>query len=538
MNDDPGALECAPAAREGRRPTEGLLTRSLGLPGRLVPLLVAVQLLLWGVLSGYLDPAPPTDSLEQILFSQELRPFYVKHPALPTWVLYAVNRVFGPSVLSTFMLGALCAALTLVLLYAWACKLVGAPRAALATLLASTIVFLNVGSIQYSNNTVQLPLAMLSIILFHRALTRGGWATWALLGAAAGLMALAKLSALVLFASFAIYLLWSGRLHRLATLRWIAVAALVFGVVLAPALIAANNVDPAAEHYMRQMMFPPEVSRAVRLLSVWDFSMAQLAAVAPALLAFMLIRRSAPSAAPATDQPVPLAGFVTIVGFGPFIITVAAAVLSGARLLSGWGTTFHLLLPLWLVAASRFSVDVPRPMLIRAAAVCFGVQALLWIAMMGNGGALPNLYSKAQRSAPLAPPQLADAVRRAWSAKTTVPLRYVVADIRTGAALAVAFSGSPRVVDGNRPDFTRAFTPSMQAACGFVAVTLRPPVRDRNAPNYDPLDDALNATASLEEVAFEVAGGQDRSYFIGVRPPSGQKQCDDVDPAHGTEHDL
>jgi len=494
-------------------------------------LLVAVQLLLWGVLSGYLDPAPPSDSLEQILFSQELRPFYVKHPALPTWVLYAVNQIFGPSVRSTFMLGALCAALTLLLLYIWARKLVGAPRATLATLLASTIVFLNVGAIQYSNNTVQLPLAMLSIVLFHQALTRGGWRAWALLGTAAGLMALVKLSALILFASFAIYLLWSRRLHRPATLRWIAVAALVFGAVLAPALIAANNVDPAAEHYMRQMMFPPEVSRAVRLLSVWDFSMAQLAAVAPALLAFMLIRRSAPSAAPATGQSVPLAGFVTIVGFGPFIITVAAAVLSGARLLSGWGTTFHLLLPLWLVAASRFSVDVPRPMLIRAAAVCFGVQALLWIAMMGNGGALPNLYSKAQRSAPLAPPQLADAVRRAWSAKTSFPLRYVVADIRTGAALVIAFSGSPRVVDGNRPDFSRAFPPSMQAACGFVAVTLRPPVRDRNAPNYDPLDDALNATASLEEVAFEVAGGQDRSYFIGVRPPSGQMRCDDVDRA-------
>jgi len=34
----------------------------------------------------------------------------------------------------------------------------------------------------YSNNTVQLPLAMLSIVLFHQALTRGGWRAWALLG--------------------------------------------------------------------------------------------------------------------------------------------------------------------------------------------------------------------------------------------------------------------------------------------------------------------------------------------------------------------
>lgn len=536
MAHEPGSLHST-APRQSSQSLHERIGAALLHPHRVVLVLAALQFLLWGPLAALYDAAPPTDSLEQILFSQDLRLFYVKHPALPTWVLWLANQWRGPSIETTFVLGALCATATLGLLFAWVRPLIGGRRAALVTLLTSTIVFLNVGAIQYNNNTVQLPLAMLSIVLFHRALARGRWADWAQLGAVAALFALAKFSAIVLFASFAVYLHWTGRLRERATWRAIGVAALAFAALMSPPLFAARLADANSNHYAWIMMFPPELDRVRRLVSVWNFTASQIAAVTPAVLLFLLLRRRSASA-PSVHDAVPFTSFVTIVGFGPMVLTVVISVIAGARLLSGWGTTFHLLVPLWLVAASGLAIEVSRATLARAFVACAAVHGLLWAAMIGNGGALPNLYQKAARQAPPAPIALADVLHERWSEVARGPLRFVVADIRTGAPLAVVFRGAPRVIDGNRPDFAREFPAETRAACGFVAVTSRPPVTDPRAPNYDPLDDALNEAAPLEPVTLTAPDGRRREYYVGVRPPSNNAECEAADAVPPRPDDI
>jgi hypothetical protein len=189
------------------------------------------------------------------------------------------------------------------------------------------------------------------------------------------------------------------------------------------------------------------------------------------------------------------------------------------------GRAFHVLLPFWLVAATGISIDAPPRTLQRAAIACFGLNVLLWIALIANGGALPNLYSKAHRHRAVAPPELADAVRRVWTAHSAQPLRYVVSDIRTGAALAVSFAGAPRVIDGNRPDFARTFPRAAQWACGFAAVATRPGPRDRSAPRYDPLDDVLAETGPMQPVTLQLSEGNLRTYFVGVHPPAKDANC-------------
>ncbi len=187
-------------------------------PGALVLLLALVLILFWGVLSAHWHAAPQDDSLEQVLLSQEFALAYGKHPPLPTWLLYAANQLFGASIGATFMLSALCSAATVLLLYAWARPLVGEPRAALAALLASCVEFMNAGTTYFNHNTVQLPFALLSIVLFHRALTRMRLVDWVWFGVGAALAMLAKFSAVVLFAAFAVYLVWSRRIFDRRTL--------------------------------------------------------------------------------------------------------------------------------------------------------------------------------------------------------------------------------------------------------------------------------------------------------------------------------
>ena len=96
-------------ARRSNASVRVVLGERLAGPGLLVLLMALFQLAVWGMLSGALAVAPPDDSLEQVLLSQELRLEYGKHPPLPTWLLFAFNRLFGPSIGATYVLGSLCA---------------------------------------------------------------------------------------------------------------------------------------------------------------------------------------------------------------------------------------------------------------------------------------------------------------------------------------------------------------------------------------------------------------------------------------------
>lgn len=493
-------------------------------PTALVMLLAVVQMLLWGVLAARFIAGPQDDSLEQVLLAQEFRLAYGKHPPLPTWLLYAVNQVFGASIGATFVLGASCSIVTLLILYAWAKTLIGAPRAAVVALLASTVEFMNAGTTYFNHNTVQLPFAVLTIVLFHRALTKMRWRDWVLFGVGAGLMMLAKFSAVVLFVSFAGYLAWTGRLRDLPTLRGALVALFVCAAVIAPQLSAAAVDAATPGRYAEQSLFPPQFNRLERLKTVWNFATSHIAKVAPALLLFWWLQRRAPASAPAAQRPVALGPFLTIVGFGPIVLTLSVATIVGAWLLVGWGTTFHVLLTFWLVAASPWAIDATPRVLRLAAALCIAVQAALWAVVAANGGTLPNLRRWTQHRLPPAPPQLAQVVQAAWAERSAAPLRFVLTDFRTGAGLAVQFRGEPLVINANRKSFSTLLPASTLAACGAVIVS----GRAADSPPTSPLDAMLDATAPFVSAEVKTAEGERSTYLIGVRPPESNARCDAV----------
>lgn len=520
------ALSLPGAAARVRRAGVGLWSRALPQhPTVLVLVLVLVQFLLWGVLSAQYHVAPQDDSLEQVLLSQEFQWAYGKHPPLPTWLLWGSNQIFGASIGATFILSALCSVATLLLLYAWARSLVGVQRAALATLLASSIEFMNAGTTYFNHNTLQLPFALLTVVLFHRALTRMRLVDWVLLGVGAALTMLVKFSALVWFAGFAVYLLWTRQAFEPRIVRGLAVAASVCAALLAPHLSAAFGATTAPDEYAMHAFFPEQVDRLERLRSVWNFGTSHFAKVAGALLIFAWLRRSAPPAQQAESETLALSPFLTIVGFAPIVLTMTLAAVLGVNLLVAWGTTFHVVLTLWLVAARPFAIHAPRSVLVRAAVACIALQAQLWIVVTANGGTLPSLRRiPSVRVAP-APPELAQAVRYAWAEHSAAPLRYVLSDVRTGASLAVQFRGQPRVIDTRRDDFAAILPPELASACGSVVVMGRPPVADPTSPEYAALDRQFAAAAFQSVVEYQTADQGRRQYFIGVHTPASWEVC-------------
>lgn len=489
-------------------------------PTLLVLFVALFQIAVWGLLSGAMAIAPPDDSLEQVLLSQELRLEYGKHPPLPTWILFASNHLFGASIGATYVLGALCSVATLLLLYAFARPLVGARRAALAAILLSNVEYLSAGTAYFNHNTVQLPLAMLAIVLFHRALTRMRRLDWALFGLGCGVMMLAKFSAIVLFASFFVYLAWARRLGARPIWEGLALAALVAMIVISPYQLAVRADPWSPNAYAMKAVFPGDVARIECLKTVWGFASSQLAKVAPALLIFAFLRRGAARAPEAPAQAVALGPFLTLVGFGPIVLTVVIAALTGAHLLVGWGTTFHVLLTFWLVAARPLAIEVQAHVLRRAVFASVFVQCVMWALVATHDGRLPNLNPTRHEVAPPTPAQLAEAVRSTWAKHCAAPLRFVVTEGHTGSALAVHYQGQPRVVDATRPEFSKFFPEEARAADGAVVVLRRSP--DGQGP-LEPLVANASWPTTVELVASD---GRRHEFVLGILPPLTGQGCE------------
>jgi 4-amino-4-deoxy-L-arabinose transferase-like glycosyltransferase len=493
----------------------------------LVLLVALFHLAIWGGLSGTVAVGTPDDNFEQLLLSQELRFTYGKHPPWPTWILYASNQLFGASVCATYVLGATCSVATMLLLYVFAQPLVGSMRAALASILLVNIEYLNAGSNYFNHNTVQLPLAMLAIMLFHRALVRMRWPDWAMLGLACGVMLLAKFSAVVLFSAFALYLLWSKRLTQWPILKGLAIATLFSLAVVLPYFLALHGGASPPHAYAAKAIFPSNVDRLQLLKSVWGFASSQLAKVAPALLIFLVLRRMRPAHTNTTEAAAPqgavvLEPFLTLVGFGPVVLTVLIATLSGAFLLVGWGTTFHVLFTLWLVSAQKLAFDVQQRTLQHAVWISLVVQGVLCALVLTHGGRLPNLNPTPHPVVPAIPAQLADTVGQVWREHCTAPMRFVLSDRRTGAQLVVRFQGMPRVVDVTQPEHADFFSDAMRDAYGAIVVTR---ASSTTAVPVGTLEE-LAANAPWHSTAqLLTSDGQLWAYKISVLPPKYGNGC-------------
>jgi hypothetical protein len=513
-------------ARRSSAFIRAVLGEGLAGPTLLVLLVALFQIAIWGGLSGAMAIAPPEDSLEQVLLSQELRLEYGKHPPLPTWILFASNQFFGSSIGATYVLGALCSVATMLLLYSFARPLVGARRAALAAILLSNVEYMNAGAAYFNHNTVQLPFAMLAIVLFHRALTRTRRLDWAMFGLGCGVMMLAKFSAVVLFASFLVYLLWARRLGERSVWEGLVIAVLVAIAVISPYHFAVRADQWSPNAYALQSAFPGDGDRIEGLKTVWGFASSQLAKVAPALLIFAFLRRGAPRATDAPAQVVALGPFLTLIGFGPIVLTVVVAALTGAHLLVGWGTTFPVLLPLWLVVARPLAIGVQPLLLRRAALASIFVQSVLLALATTHGGRLPNLNPTPHPVPPPTPAQLAEAVRSTWAQHCAAPLRFVVTDLHTGSALAVRYRGQPRVVDATRPEFKKFFPEKAGSAYGAVVVMRRPSIDPGLVSPQGPMDLPMSNAVWQTQVDYPAVDGRRHEFVLGILLPLTGRGCE------------
>ncbi|MDY0309164.1 MAG: glycosyltransferase family 39 protein [Castellaniella sp.] len=502
-------------------------------PGTALVLLCLLGMVaLWTVLSALSHSAPDLDGMEELVWAASLELGYTKHPPLPSWFMHLATELLGRPVWLPFLMGQVFSALGLWFVWKLGRDITTPHRALIATLLVSVTAYFSLRGTIYNHNTAQLWSITASIWLFHRALRGGRMRDWIWLGAVGGLSMLTKYSALIQFAAFFLYALRCGALRRPDVWRGIAVATVVFLIVLSPHLWWLGQHDFEPLRYADSSLAAG--GRLAALKDLLDFSLDQAGRLSPMVLALaawaLWRKRRGDRAAGHAANDERFAGaarsvrywfdldaqdrqFLLWVGLAPFCSTVLISMVLGSRLEASWGSTFFVLFGFYGLGWLRGpeAVQLRRILILTAA-----LHVLMAVGYAAARGPLAQWAGHPARSTYPGPELAAHALRHWQDHQPGRPLRVVVSNTWLGGNIAVHIGPGTRVwIDANDAQ-SPWFSPGTALRCGAL-IAYSEQGRAAPAPAVQALYDAA-PWKGVDEVPWSGPKGKTIDLHWAVLP--------------------
>lgn len=437
-----------------------------GVTPRLAVAVSLAMVVLWALWAAYFNSAQFGDNVEQFNWAQSLELGYHKHPPLPSWLLGAVIKFFGPSVYWAYVLAALCLLGTASLTWLIGRDLVGDRLAAAATVLWGLNMTFSQRAQLYNHNTV-LVLWFAATVWFAMRACRTSRAApwwWLATGLAAGAATLSKYQALVPLAGLLLALAWSGRLKRSAQWGGVLLAIVAMIAVCAPHIVWVAQHDFSTLRYASEAIESSGPSQRVGF--VVSFVANQVRLWFPALLALGLCwawgrlsppmtQRSADATAQiAPDFPIWMFGLLWA-GLGVLAVMALGA---GASLRNHWGVQALQFFGVWLAWRwdRRWPLDLTR---LVGVAIALHAASLAWYAIEHRD---PTTVLTKRRIDTMYPAsRLARAAVAHWAQTTNCPMRYVAGTVFDAGLVSLYSGGRLEVFDNEsatpwiRPDDLR-----------------------------------------------------------------------------------
>ena len=404
---------------------------------------------LWAWWAAAFNTAQFGDNIEQFNWAQSLELGYHKHPPVPSWVLGAVIKLFGPSVYWAYLLATVCLLGTALFTWRIATELVG-PRAGAAAIVLWGLNMTFSQRVQlYNHNTVLVLWFSACVWCAMRASRASRWAPlwWAATGLAAAAATLSKYQALVPLAGLVLALGLSGRLARRA--QW---GGLLFAIVVMLGLCAPHAIW-VAHHDYSTLRYASEAVEASgpreRVGFILSFIANQARLWLPALAAILLCwvwdrryPRTGVAGADAASRDIQpwLIGLI----WGGLVVLVVMALGAGVSLRNHWGVQALQFFSIWLAWRwdRRGGIDLKR-----LVCVALAVHALsLGIYAVEHRD--PTAVLDSRRIDTMYPARrLARAAVAHWSETTDCPLRYVAGTVFDAGLVSLYSGGSLEVFD-------------------------------------------------------------------------------------------
>jgi hypothetical protein len=315
---------------------------------------LALHTAVWTALPVLIYRNLPLDVIEAMVYGREWQLGYDKLPPLPWWLAEIVWQAFRSDA-GLYVLCQVVIVATFAVVWTTARPLAGGAGALASCLIIDGLHYLNISSVKFNHNVIELPFWALAGFAFYAALKRGQLRYWLLLGVALGLAWWAKYFVVILIAPLALFLLLDrdARPRLLTPGPWL--AAVVALIVAGPHLVWLIQNDFLPFHYAEARAVPAR-GLLDHLINPLAFAGAQTFFLIPALLIAgpLLFPWPKPAATTATDSK-PAAGaaydrrIVTLLAFGPAATLFLASLISGRATQSTWGYPLWLFLGLWMV---------------------------------------------------------------------------------------------------------------------------------------------------------------------------------------------
>jgi 4-amino-4-deoxy-L-arabinose transferase-like glycosyltransferase len=404
---------------------------------------ILAQLVLWSVLPSLVHPNALLDVIEGLTWGRDLQFGYYKHPPLQAALLDATAAIFGKGSFGFFLLSQLAVAVTYLFVWKLAREFVDPPRALLAALLESGIVYFSFLSVEFNPNVLQLPLWAGTCLYVWRGATRGATPDWLLAGLFAALAVNAKYSSVIVLAVLALFLVADPTARAKLGTRAFWLGAGVFLLLVLPNLIWLATHDFLPFHYATSRAKAPGLAAlkflSAQLLDHAGFFLLLALACYPG---FVRLARGAESGVGIRGRT-----FLLTAAFGPVALSVALSVATGLGLRDMWGAPMFNLSG--LVVAVFLAPRRPPLNLRRFVAGTFILLAVASAGFTIVELALPAVSARVPRGA-FPGPAAAASFTALWREQTGRPLRFVIGSTWIAGNIAFYSGDSPLVlVDGD-----------------------------------------------------------------------------------------
>jgi 4-amino-4-deoxy-L-arabinose transferase-like glycosyltransferase len=420
---------------------------------------LAVHGLVWTALPALIYRNLPLDVIEATVYGREWQLGYDKLPPLPWWLVEIVHRAVGDDA-AIYALCQVAVVLAFVAVWLTARPLVGGLGALAAVLILDGVHFLNISSVKFNHNVIELPLWAFAGFAFYAGLRRQQLRYWILFGVMLGLALWAKYFVVILAAPLALFLLFDPDARRRLAGPGPWLAAAVALAVMAPHLAWLVRHDFLPLGYAEARATP---SRGVldHLLNPAEFLGAQIFFLLPALFiaAPLFFQRAKPAPRQEKTEKAENTGktgktdafdrrIVALLAFGPAAILFVLSLVSGRGTQSTWGYPLWLFLGLWLVTVAPHAFD--RARLGHLGAHWAAVFAIFVAAFVADYVVLPN-FDHRYRAAFFPGAELSAAITQRFMQATGHEPRYIIGSMWDGGNVAHYSKAYPQprvLIDG------------------------------------------------------------------------------------------
>ncbi|MDD5034640.1 MAG: glycosyltransferase family 39 protein [Methylococcaceae bacterium] len=382
---------------------------------------------IWTLLPALMYHNPPKDTLEGITWGNMWLLGYDKHPFLAPWLSAWVSDLFGVVGWPIYLLDQLSVGLCFWAVWRVARSILEPRQALIAVAMLEGIHYYHFSSIPFNPNVAMLPTWALTCLTFYRALLDQSLRGWLLVGLCAGIAAMAKYEAAILF-----LVLFGLTVSTEEGRRSFRTPAFYLGILLAVAVVSPHFYWLAQHgftpfHYalgnmeLEQGGHSPtgKHSGYTPLLFLLD----QARTLLPMFLLYLPFFKW-------KNRGWTIAGFdrhfLQWLAFGPLTATLLIAVFSGANLISRWAFPFFSFAGVALVAYFRPEITTLRLKIFFAVILSLTLSiggGMYWMIFVR-----PHYTGVAPYSITYPSPEMAERITREWRERYGRPLKYVAGD--------------------------------------------------------------------------------------------------------------